>query len=75
MNLTFNNINFVLSVLVNLKQRTLVHIISDNKKYRDDPVDFLELLPLIYGEVVWRSNNFQDIDFQILNEKSLLNLF
>ena len=44
-----------------LKQRTLVHIISDNKKYRDDPVDFLELLPLIYGEVVWRSNNFQDM--------------
>ena len=34
---------------LNLKQRTLVHIISDNKKYRDDPVDFLELMPLIYG--------------------------
>ena len=57
-----------------LKQRTLVHIISDNKKYRDDPVDFLELLPLIYGEVVWRSNNFQDIDF-IKHENKEPNLF
>jgi len=59
---------------LNLKQRTLVHIISDNKKYRDDPVDFLELLPLIYGEVVWRSNNFQDIDF-IKHENKEPNLF
>ena len=59
---------------LNLKQRTLVHIISDNKKYRDDPVDFLELLPLIYGEVVWRSNNFQDIDF-IKHEDKEPNLF
>ena len=45
------------------KQRTLVHIISDNKKYRDDAIDFVELIPMIYGEVVWRSNNFKDIDF------------
>ena len=59
---------------LNLKQRTLVHIISDNKKYRDDPIDFLELLPLIYGEVVWRSNNFQDIDF-IKHENKEPNLF
>ena len=59
---------------LNLKQRTLVHIISDNKKYRDDPVDFLELMPLIYGEVIWRSNNFQDIDF-IKHEKKEPNLF
>ena len=57
-----------------MKQRTLVHIISDNKKYRDDPVDFLELLPLIYGEVVWRSNNFKDIDF-IKHENKEPNLF
>ena len=46
-----------------LKQRTLVHIISDNKKYRDDAIDFVELIPMIYGEVVWRSNNFKDIEF------------
>ena len=59
---------------LNLKQRTLVHIISDNKKYRDDPIDFLELMPLIYGEVVWRSNNFQDIDF-IKHENKEPNLF
>ena len=59
---------------LNLKQRTLVHIISDNKKYRDDPVDFLELMPLIYGEVVWRSNNFQDIDF-VKHETKEPNLF
>ena len=59
---------------LNLKQRTLVHIISDNKKYRDDPIDFWELMPLIYGEVVWRSNNFQDIDF-IKHENKEPNLF
>ena len=59
---------------LNLKQRTLVHIISDNKKYRDDPIDFWELMPLIYGEVVWRSNNFQNIDF-IKHENKEPNLF
>ncbi len=59
---------------LNLKQRTLVHIISDNKKYRDDPIDFFELMPHIYGEVVWRSNNFQDIDF-IKHENKEPNLF
>ena len=41
----------------------MVHIISDNKKYRDDEIDFFELIPMIYGEVVWRSNNFKDIEF------------
>ena len=46
-----------------LQQKTIVHIISDNKKYRDDQIDFVELIPLIYGEVVWRSNNFKDIEF------------
>ena len=55
-----------------LKQRTLVHIISDNKKYRDDAVaiDVLE----IYGEVVWKSNSFKDIDF-IKHESEEPNLF
>ena len=41
---------------LNLKQRTLVHIISDNKKYRDDPIDFLELIRLStekwYGDLI-----------------------
>ena len=59
---------------LNLKQRTLVHIISDNKKYRDDPIDFWELMPLIYGEVVWRSNNFKDIEF-LKHNMSEPNLF
>ena len=46
-----------------LKQRIVVHIISDNKLYRDDVVDLAELIPMIFGEVVWRSNSFKDIDF------------
>ena len=57
-----------------LKQRTLVHIISDNKRYRDDAIDFVELIPMIHGEVVWRSNNFQDIDF-LKHENKEPNLF
>ena len=57
-----------------LKQRTLVHIISDNKKYRDDAIDFVELIPMIYGEVVWRSNNFKDIEF-LKHETTEPNLF
>ena len=55
-----------------LKQRTLVHIISDNKKYRDDAVAIDELE--IYGEVVWKSNSFKDIDF-IKHESEEPNLF
>jgi len=55
-----------------LKQRTLVHIISDNKKYRDDAVAIDELE--IYGEVVWKSNSFKDIDF-IKHETEEPNLF
>ena len=46
-----------------LKQRIVVHIISDNKLYRDDVVDLAELIPMIFGKVVWRSNSFENIDF------------
>ena len=46
-----------------LKQRIVVHIISDNKLYRDDVVDLTELISMIYGKVVWKSNSFKDIDF------------
>jgi hypothetical protein len=46
-----------------LKQREVVHIISDNKLYRDDVVDLVELISMIFGKVVWRSNSFKDIDF------------
>ena len=42
-------------------KRTLVHIISDNKKYIDEQVALEELK--IFGEVVWKCNNFQDINF------------
>ena len=52
----------------------MVHIISDNKKYRDDEIDFFELIPMIYGEVVWRSNNFKDIEF-LKHSMSEPNLF
>ena len=61
------NLNGKISIrrlqFLKLQQKTIVHIISDNKKYRDDQIDFVELIPLIYGEVVWRSNNFKDIEF------------
>ena len=40
-----------------------MHIKSDNKLYRDDVVDLAELIPMIFGKVVWRSNSFKDIDF------------
>ena len=46
-----------------LKQRIVVHIISDNKLYRDDVIDLTELISMIYGKVVWKSNSFKDIDF------------
>ena len=46
-----------------LKQRIVAHIISDNKLYKDDVVDLGELMPMIFGKVVWRSNSFRNIDF------------
>ena len=46
-----------------LKQRIVAHIISDNKLYKDDVVDLSELVPMIYGKVVWKSNSFKEIDF------------
>ena len=46
-----------------LKRRIVVHIISDNKLYRDDVIDLTELISMIYGKVVWKSNSFKDIDF------------
>ena len=46
-----------------LKQRIVAHIISDNKLYRDDVIDLKELISMIYGKVVWKSNSFKDIDF------------
>ena len=46
-----------------LKQRIVAHIISDNKLYKDDVVDLSELVPIIYGKVVWKSNSFKEIDF------------
>ncbi len=42
-------------------KRTLVHIISDNKNYVSEQV-LLEDLE-IFGEVVWKCNNFQNIQF------------
>ena len=42
-------------------KRTIVHIISDNKNYVGEQV-LLEDLE-IFGEVVWKCNNFQDIQF------------
>ena len=45
------------------KQEIVVHIKSDNKLYRDDVVDLAELIPMIFGKVVWRSNSFKNIDF------------
>ena len=46
-----------------LKQRIVAHIISDNKLYKDDVVNLSELVPMIYGKVVWKSNSFKEIDF------------
>ena len=46
-----------------LGQRINVHITSDNKLYRDDVVKLDELIPMIFGKVVWKSNSFENIDF------------
>ena len=53
-----------LRLILKLKQRIVVHIISDNKLYRDDVIDLTELISMIYGKVVWKSNSFKDIDFR-----------
>tara|TARA_B100001250_G_scaffold380741_1_gene372431 strand:- start:6942 stop:8087 length:1146 start_codon:yes stop_codon:yes gene_type:complete len=53
-------------------KRTLVHIISDNKKYIDEQVSLEELK--IFGEVVWKCNNFQDIQF-LKHEEDIPHLF
>ena len=53
-------------------KRTLVHIISDNKKYIDEQVSLEELK--IFGEVVWKSSSFQDIQF-LKHEDNIPNLF
>ena len=72
------NLNGKISIrrlqFLELPKKTVVHIISDNKKYRDDEIDFFELIPMIYGEVVWRSNNFKDIEF-LKHNMSEPNLF
>ena len=44
-----------------IHNRVLVNIISDNKKYSDQKIPLEELN--LFGEVVWRCNNFKDIDF------------
>ena len=53
-------------------KRTLVHIISDNKKYIDEQVSLEELK--VFGEVVWKSSSFQDIYF-LKHEDDIPNLF
>ena len=53
-------------------KRTLVHIISDNKKYIDEQVSLEELK--IFGEVVWKCNSFQDIQF-LKHEEVIPDLF
>ena len=53
-------------------KRTLVHIVSDNKKYIDEQISLEELK--IFGEVVWKSSNFQDIHF-LKHEDDIPNLF
>ena len=55
-----------------LSKRTLVNIISDNKKYSDQQVPYDEIN--IYGEVVWKCNNFKDIQFNKYNTQEQ-NLF
>ena len=44
-----------------IHNRVLVNIISDNKKYSDQKIPLEELN--LFGEVVWRCNNFKDIEF------------
>ena len=53
-------------------KRTLVHVISDNKIYGGEQV-LLENVK-IFGEVVWKCNNFQDIQF-LKHEGNEPNLF
>ena len=53
-------------------KRTLVNVISDNKKYIDEQVSLEELK--IFGEVVWKSSSFQDIQF-LKHEDNIPNLF
>ena len=53
-------------------KRTLVHIVSDNKKYIDEQISLEELK--IFGEVVWKSSSFQDIQF-LKHEDNIPNLF
>ena len=53
-------------------KRTLVNVISDNKKYIDEQVSLEELK--VFGEVVWKSSSFQDIYF-LKHEDDIPNLF
>ena len=55
-----------------LSKRTLVNIISDNKRYSEQQVSYDEID--IYGEVVWKCNNFKDIQFNKYNTQEQ-NLF
>ena len=55
-----------------LSKRTLVSIISDNKIYSDQQVPYDDIE--IYGEVVWKCNNFKDIQFNKYNNQQQ-NLF
>ena len=45
------------------EERIDVHVISDNKLYMPEIINLAELIPMIYGKVVWKSNSFKDIDF------------
>ena len=60
------NINEKISIrrlqFLKLPKRTLVTIISDNKNYSDQNVALEDLS--IFGEVVWKCNNFKDIKFE-----------
>ena len=61
------NLNGKISIrrlqFLKLQQKTIVHIISDsdNKKYSDQKIPLEELN--LFGEVVWKCNNFKDIEF------------
>ena len=55
-----------------ISKKTEVNIISDNKKYSDQKVSYDEIN--IYGEVVWKCNNFKDIQFNKYNKQEQ-NLF
>ena len=60
------NINEKISIrrlqFLKLPKRTLVTIISDNKNYSNQNVALEDLS--IFGEVVWKCNNFKDIKFE-----------